>query len=162
VRWQVNHNFKFPRIFDIDRKFQFFCDIPIILKILYIFLSSCRKRPRDARNIQQLKILLMEFVQIHFVLVCPGLSPLDACCSLRSQLGLYFPSACTNAVISRVWHGEIRHELLSHPSHVNRSQTLNYYIPPATSLQYSSVVHATVTSRAMTKRYSILRGPKRS
>jgi hypothetical protein len=33
-------------------------------------------------------------------------------------------------------------------------------IPPATTLQYSSFVHAIATSRAVTKCYSILRGPK--
>ena len=53
---------------DIDRKFQFFGDIPITLRILYTKSSYCKRIPGDVRNIRRLRNLLM-------VCVCPGPSP---------------------------------------------------------------------------------------
>jgi len=41
--------------FNTDRKFYFFCDIPIVWRALYTTSDSCKKRPRDARNIWWLR-----------------------------------------------------------------------------------------------------------
>jgi hypothetical protein len=65
------------KISDIDLDIdEIFCDISKTLKLLYTDLSFCGKRPRDARNIQQLNFSLKTCKNISsLVLVCPGLSP---------------------------------------------------------------------------------------
>jgi hypothetical protein len=58
--------------------FELFSDIPRTLRILYTGSRFCKKRQRDGRNIGRLKIY--GFLQIQFVFVCLGLSPLvDEC-----------------------------------------------------------------------------------
>ena len=72
------------RFFDIDTKFQFFCDIPVASRILYTKSSFCTKRMGNARNIRRLRNPLPAFLH---VFVCPGPSPLAnrIISSLRSQ-----------------------------------------------------------------------------
>ena len=51
----VPANFISLKNFDTDRSSTFFCNNPIISMVLYPAPKFCGKRPRDERNIRQLK-----------------------------------------------------------------------------------------------------------
>ena len=83
-----DHNFFISvRFFDIDTKFQFFCDIPVASSNLYTKSSFCMKIMGDAINIRWLRNSLSAFLHGNFVFVCPGHLPLAnwIVSSLRSQ-----------------------------------------------------------------------------
>jgi hypothetical protein len=96
--------------------FEFFSDIPRTSRILYTGSSFRRKRQRDGRNIGRLKIY--GFLQIQFVFVCLGLSPLvDVCFAALANINwtnvTILPSNCVMVEQSRIKHLEGRSDTVS-------------------------------------------------